>query len=70
MLRVPRARLLFAKRMGWWGIALTAWDLWRRIPKRHRKRMLAELRRHAPTVARSVTRNARRMRDTARARSG
>jgi hypothetical protein len=70
MRRVPRARYLLAKRMGWWGIALTAWDLWRRIPKRHRKRMLAELRRHAPTVARSVTRSARRMRDTARARSG
>jgi hypothetical protein len=55
--------------MGWWGIALTAWDLWRRIPKRHRKRMLSELRTHAPTVARELTREARRMRDAARAAS-
>jgi hypothetical protein len=67
---VPRARyILFTKRMGWWGIALTAWDLWRRIPKRHRKRMLRELRRHAPTAARTLTREARRLRDSARAAS-
>jgi hypothetical protein len=58
-----------ARRMGWWGIALTAWDLWRRIPKQHRKRMLRELRMHAPTVARGLTREARRMRDAARAAS-
>jgi hypothetical protein len=58
--------VLFAKRMGWWGIALTAWDLWRRIPKKHRKRMLAELREHAPHLARGLTKEARRIRDTAR----
>jgi hypothetical protein len=63
---VPRARYLMVKRMGWWGIALTAWDVWRRIPKRHRKRMLAELRQHAPGLARGLTREARRIRDTAR----
>jgi hypothetical protein len=73
MARVPRPRYLLARRLGFWGIALTAWDVWRRIPKKHRKRMLAELRQHAPTVARTVTREARRIRDTARretARSG
>jgi hypothetical protein len=73
MARVPRPRYLLPHRLGFWGIALTAWDLWRRIPKKHRKRMLAELRQHAPTVARTVTREARRIRDTARretARSG
>jgi hypothetical protein len=73
MARVPRPRYLLARRLGWWGIALTAWDVWRRIPKKHRKRMLAELRQHAPTVARGLTREARRIRDTARreaARSG
>jgi hypothetical protein len=46
-----------------------AWDLWRRIPKRHRKRILSELRFYAPTVARGLTREARRMRDAARAAS-
>jgi hypothetical protein len=62
---------MFTRRLGWWGIVLTAWDLWRRIPKKERKRMMAELRRHAPTVARGLTREARRLRDSARAaRSG
>jgi hypothetical protein len=64
---VPRPQYLLTRRLGWWGIALTAWDLWRRIPKKHRKRMLAELRQHAPTLARGLTREARRIRDTARA---
>jgi hypothetical protein len=64
---MPRARYMLARRWGWWGIALTAFDLWRRIPKRHRKRMLAELRRRAPTVARELTKEARRIRDVTRA---
>jgi hypothetical protein len=64
---MPRARYLLTRRLGWWGIVLTAWDLWRRIPKKERKRMMAELRRHAPTVARGLTREARRLRDSARA---
>jgi hypothetical protein len=66
MARVPRPRYLLPHRLGFWGIVLTAWDVWRRIPKKHRKRMLAELRQHAPTVARTMTREARRIRDTAR----
>ena len=64
---MPRARYLVTRRMGWWGVVLTAWDLWRRIPKRHRKAMLRELRIHAPILARGVTREARKMRDAARA---
>jgi hypothetical protein len=64
---MPRARYLLTRRLGWWGIVLTAWDLWRRIPKKERKRMMAELRRHAPTVARGLTREARRLRDSAQA---
>jgi hypothetical protein len=64
---MPRPRYLLTRRVGWWGIVLTAWDLWRRIPKKERKRMMAELRRHAPTVARGLTREARRLRDSARA---
>jgi hypothetical protein len=64
---MPPGPFLFTRRLGWWGIVLTAWDLWRRIPKKERKRMMAELRRHAPTVARGLTREARRLRDSARA---
>jgi hypothetical protein len=46
--------------MGPVGLFLTAYDIWRRIPPRHRRRIVAETRRHAPTVARAVRQRARR----------
>ena len=33
------------------GVALTAWDLWRRIPPKQRKVLLAQARAHGPKVA-------------------
>jgi hypothetical protein len=36
------------------SIALTAWDLWRRLPPRQRKQMLDLARKHGPTVAARV----------------
>ena len=59
---MPRARYLLTRRMGTFGLVMTAWDLWRRIPKRHRKRVYSELRKHAPTVARTLRTQARRAR--------
>ncbi|HEU6446292.1 MAG TPA: hypothetical protein VFL61_14655 [Gaiellaceae bacterium] len=58
-----RARYQAARRLGAVGIALTAWDVWRRIPKEHRRRIIREARRHAPTVARAVTKQVRQARD-------
>ena len=49
--------------MGAVGIALTAWDIWRRIPKQHRRRIAREARRHAPTVARAVARQVKSARE-------
>ena len=60
---MPRARYLLARRLGPLGLVLTAWDIWRRIPKEHRRRIAREARQHAPTVARTVTRQMRRARD-------
>jgi hypothetical protein len=60
---VPRLRRLFTRRMGPVGLALTAYDIWRRIPPKHRKRLLAEARKHGPRVARAA-------RDRRRARRG
>ena len=37
-----------------WGAALTAWELWRRIPPQHRKRLLAEARKHGPRLAKQA----------------
>jgi hypothetical protein len=57
---VPRLRRLFTRRMGPVGLALTAYDIWRRIPPRHRKRLLAEARKHGPRLARAAAKNSRR----------
>jgi hypothetical protein len=67
MRTVPRPRyLLMTRKMTWWGVVLTAWDLWRRIPKQHRRRIYGEVRQHAPRVARSVAREVRRARAATR----
>jgi hypothetical protein len=46
--------------MGAVGLALTAYDIWRRIPPHHRKRLLAEARRHGPRLARAAYDSRRR----------
>ncbi|MFL5920725.1 MAG: hypothetical protein ACJ743_07120 [Gaiellaceae bacterium] len=47
------ARLPF-KGAGPIGVALTAWDIWRRIPKQHRKTIVRQARKHGPKVAAAV----------------
>jgi hypothetical protein len=47
---VPR----LTRRAGPIGIALTAWDLWRRLPPRQRKQIMNIARRHGPKVAARV----------------
>ena len=44
----------FSRRMGPIGIALTAFDIYRRIPPQHRKRLWAEARKHGPSLARAA----------------
>jgi hypothetical protein len=61
---VPRPRLF--RRAGPVGLALTAWDIWRRLPPKQRKQVLDLARKHGPKVAaralqaRSNFRNRRR----------
>lgn len=38
-------------KIGPFGMALTAWDLWRRLPPEQRKQALDLARKHGPTVA-------------------
>jgi hypothetical protein len=38
------------RRVGAIGIALTAWDIWRRIPPRHRKTIIQQARKHGPPL--------------------
>jgi hypothetical protein len=48
------------RRTGAIGIALTAWDIWRRIPKKHRRAILRQARRHGPIVATKLMEQRRR----------
>ena len=41
-------------RVGAIGLALTVWDVWRRLPPWQRRWMAAQARRHGPRVARAV----------------
>jgi hypothetical protein len=36
------------------GMALTAWDLWRRLPPRQRRWVFKQARKHGPRVAKQV----------------
>ena len=50
---MARARFL-GRRMGPLGVALTAWDLWRRLPPKQRKQIANLARKHGPKVAARV----------------
>jgi hypothetical protein len=50
---VRRTRLL-SRRVGPLGLALTAWDIWRRLPPRQRKQLVNIARKHGPKVAARV----------------
>ena len=45
---------LLGRRAGPLGLALTAYDLWRRLPPKQRKQVLDATRKHGPRVAASV----------------
>jgi hypothetical protein len=49
-----RSTRLLTRRAGPIGIALTAWDLWRRLPPRQRKQIVNIARKHGPKVAARV----------------
>jgi hypothetical protein len=59
MRAVPR----LTRKFGPIGIALTAWDIWRRLPPRQRKQVLNIARKHGPKVAARVLRAGARARE-------
>ena len=42
------------RRAGPWGTALVLWDVWKRIPPKHRKRILQQARKHGPRLAKQA----------------
>jgi hypothetical protein len=62
---VPKA----TRKMGPLGVALMAWDIWRRLPPRQRKQLIGIARTHGPRMAARAVRagaRAREMRDARR----
>jgi hypothetical protein len=51
---VARFGRMLTRRTGALGLALTAWDVWRRIPPQHRKMLMKQARKHGPTVVKQV----------------
>jgi len=52
----------FPGKMGPIGVAIAAYDIWRRIPPRHRRMLVAEARRHGTRVAKAAVERRRRRR--------
>jgi hypothetical protein len=51
---MSRLARLLTRRAGPVGVALTAWDLWRRIPPRQRKMLLRQARKHGPKIVKQA----------------
>ena len=51
---------LLRPRLGPLGLALTFWDVYRRLPPRQRKLLLDRARKHGPTVAKRLAETQRR----------
>jgi hypothetical protein len=49
-----RPTRLLTRRAGPIGLALTAWDIWRRLPPRQRRQIVDIARKHGPKVAARV----------------
>jgi hypothetical protein len=47
-------------------VALTAWDIWRRLPPRQRRQMLDLARKHGPKVAARAMQARRNLKDRRR----
>jgi hypothetical protein len=56
----PMAKL--GRRTGAWGMVVAIWQLWKRIPPKHRKRLLQQARKHGPKLAKRAYRARRRIR--------
>jgi hypothetical protein len=57
---------MFPKGLGPVTVALTAYDIWRRLPPAHRRRILAEARRQGPRIAAVTLAAVKRRRDRRR----
>jgi hypothetical protein len=57
---VPLPLRLLTRRAGPVGLALTAYDIWRRLPPKQRKQLVASARKHGPRIASAAVDRTRR----------
>ena len=57
---MPKLGGLIGRRAGPWGTALAAWELWKRIPPKQRKRIIQQARKHGPRLAKQAIKARRR----------
>jgi hypothetical protein len=48
------------RRAGPWGAAFALWEIWKRIPPKHRKRLLQQARKHGPKLVKQALKTRRR----------
>jgi hypothetical protein len=48
------ARIRLSRRLGPVGVALTMWDIWRRLPPRQRRFVVKQVRKHGPRIAKQA----------------
>jgi hypothetical protein len=51
---MPGLGRMAGRRFGAFGVALTAWDLWRRLPPAQRRMLIQQARKHGPTLVRQA----------------
>jgi hypothetical protein len=54
------ARFRLFQRTGAIGVALTAYDIWRRIPKQHRRMIIRQGRKYGPVIVAKVVQQRRK----------
>ena len=58
---MARLGRLLGRRIGPWGVVIAFWELWKRIPPKHRKRLLQQARKHGPRLAKQALAARRRL---------
>ena len=51
---MPGIGRMLGRRAGPWGTALVMWDIWKRIPPKHRKKLLQQARKHGPRLVKQA----------------
>jgi hypothetical protein len=57
---MPKLARAFGRKAGPLGTAIALWEIWKRIPPKHRRRLLRQARKHGPRLAKQAYKARRR----------